>query len=170
MIRGLRMIIRDKVAFREEEGVLRQIGKPMDILGKIPKETKFLHIVDLNAKNGNVTNFDLYDHMMYKVNIEVEIAPKEEIVKKLIWMEARAVLDLPCMMDLEKFEESRKLLVGKTNGSELSEEVYDYYIETDDLELIKKIAKQGKRIFVYSNSLDEKKAKKAGIFALIRDY
>lgn len=170
MISGLRMIIRDKVAFREEGGVLRQTGKPMDILRKIPKETKFLHIVDLNAKNWNITNFDLYDAMTQLINIEVEVAAKEEIVKKLLAMRARAVLNLPCKMDLEKFKESRKLLVGKTDGSELSEEVYDYYIETGDLELIKKIAKQGKRIFVYSNSLDEKGVEKAGAFALIRDY
>ncbi len=169
MIRGIRMTIRDKVAFREENGILRQVGKPMDILRTFAQDVKFLHIVDLNAKGGNTTNFDLYDHMTYRLNIEVEIAPREELVKRLLSVKARAVLDLPCALDLDKFKESWRLLVGKTNGAEKDKRVADYYVETDDAGLVKKLAKEGKRVFVFSNKMEEKDAEKAGAYALIRD-
>lgn len=171
MIRGLRLLVRDKTAFREEGGVLRQVGKPMDILHNIPEGVKILHIVDLNAKAGNATNLDLYDKMTYAVNIEVEVAAKEEMLKKLFALKARAVLDLPCRLDLEKLGKNKRLLVGRITKDERSGDVFDYYLETEDLELVKEIAEAAKkRILVYSKTLNEKDLEKAGAFALIKDY
>ncbi len=173
MIKGLRLIVRDKDAFQEENGILRQTGKPMDVLRNISKDVKVLHLVDLNAKKGNATNFDLYDRMTYLINIEVEVAPKEELVRKLLAVKARAVLDLPCKLDLKKFIGNEKLLVGKINdetGDERNDSVFDYYVETEDLELVKKIAgDRKKRILVYSKKISEKELESAGAFALIRD-
>lgn len=169
MIKGLRVILRDKTVFREQDGILRQAGRPMDILQKIPEDVKILHIVDLNAKDGNMTNLDLYDNMTYKLNIEVECAPKEEILRKLFALGTRAVLDLPCPIDLKKFEKKKRLLVGKVTGEERDEGVFDYYAESEDAATIAKIAKK-KRVLVYSKKLSDEEAEKAGAFAIIRDY
>ncbi len=169
MIAGRRIIIRDKAALREAEGTLRQIGNPMDILRNLPEEVKILHVVDLNARTGNVTNFDLYDHMTYRLNIEVECAPRETLVKKLLSLGARAVLGLPCALELEKFENSKRLLVGKVSGKERDGRVYDYYLESEDIKEVKGLAKEGKRVLLHSKTISEKDAEKAGVFALIRD-
>ncbi|MBU0585971.1 hypothetical protein KJ780_00510 [Candidatus Micrarchaeota archaeon] len=168
MIKGTRIILRDKLVFKEEQGTLRQTGKALDLLQNISNDTGILHIVDLNAKNGNMTNFDLYDHLTYKVNIEVECAPKEELVKKLFLLGARTVLELPCKLDLQKFNEKRRLLVGKTDGK-VDERVHDYYLESDDLEKVKELSKKG-RVLIYSKTIKEKEAEDAGAFALIQDY
>ncbi|MEW6528990.1 MAG: hypothetical protein AB1391_03820 [Candidatus Micrarchaeota archaeon] len=172
MIKGIRMIIRDKTAFAEESGVLKQIGKPIDIINSIAKDIKLIHVVDLNAKLGNTTNFDLYNHMTYKINIEVEMPPKERIIKKLLDMKARVVLDLPCALNLKKFSENIRLLVGLVKKEEREENVFDYYIKTDDVELLKVLTKNKtkKRVLLYSNKIGEKEAENAGVFALIRDY
>ena len=169
MISGLRMIIRDKLIFTEEQGSIRQLGKPMDILRRLAEETKLLHIVDMNALNGNMTNFDVYDHMTYALNIEVECAPREEQVKKLIARGARAVFRLPCALDLSAFGKNRRLLVGKTNGTDTNDDVFDYYIESEDIKIVEKVCKL-KRTIVYSKTLEEKAVEKAGAFALIRDF
>ena len=171
MLNGLRIFVRDKTAFRMEEGVFRQAGKPMDILNKLPADVKILHIVDLNAKDGNATNLDLYDHMTYKVNIEVETGGSEELVRKLLLMKARAVLDLPCALDLRKFAESR-LLVGKIRDGkvEQGERFFDYYLESDDVKTVKALVKMGKRVFLHSERMPAGEAEKMRVFALIRDY
>ncbi len=170
MIKGIRMIIRDKTAFMKEKGILRRIGKPMDILNNIPKDVKLIHIIDLNVKTGNTTNFDLYNHMTYKINIEVETPAKEEIIKKLFAVKARAVLKLPCTIDLKKFAENIRLLVGIVKEKEREENVFDYYTETNNIKFIKTLVKTEKRVFVYSNELGEKEAEDTGMFALIQDY
>lgn len=169
MMRGVRIFMRDKTAFREENGALRKIGNPMDIVRALPGEVKIVHIVDLNAKSGNATNFDLYDHMMYRMNIEVEVAAKEGLVKKLLEMGARAVLEMPCMLDLGKFGK-KALLVGKISGDARDAGMHDYYLESEDSGEVRKIAKEGKRVFLYSKDIPEKDAEEAGVFALIRDY
>lgn len=169
MIRGIKTLVRDKTLFRMENGILRPVGKPMDMVRKLPPEIKILHIVDLNAKDGNTTNFDLYDHMTYKLNIEVEIAPKEELVKKLLRLKTRAVLELPCALDLNKFKSEKRLLVGKVQGRGRSEYVHDYYVESEDLDFVKNLTKEGKRVLLYSKTIDEKEAEKAGVFTLIND-
>ncbi|MDD5337322.1 MAG: hypothetical protein PHS02_02460 [Candidatus ainarchaeum sp.] len=169
MINGIRLITRDKTAFSEKEGIRRRLGRPMDLLSSIPKNVKLLHIVDLNAKNGNATNFDLYDHMMYKFNVEVETAPEPAILKKLFAFGARAVVELPLGKDLKAFEGSR-LLVGKTDGKEIDGFVHDYYVEAENLEIIASLAKKGKRVFVHSEKLSDSELEKAGAFAVIRNF
>lgn len=170
MIKGLRIFLRDKVLFRNEGGIFRQVGNPMDALRTFPDDVKILHIVDLNAKDGNTTNFDMYNHMTYNRNIQVEIGAREELVKKLIALKARAVLELPCPLDLGRFSESKRLLVGRITGDERSEDVFDYYLESEKMELVKKIVKGGKRVFLYSKTISEKDAEKAGVFALVKDF
>lgn len=170
MIKGIRMIIQDKLALREQGGILRQAGRPMDILNSLPKDIKLLHVLDLNAKNGNTTNFDLYDHITYALNLEVETSAVEKTVKMLLARKARVVLELPCALDLGKFAESRRLFVGKTDGKEKNKDMHDYYIETEDLPVVKKLAKEGARVLLYSKTISDEDAEKAGVFALIRDY
>ncbi|MFA5077209.1 MAG: hypothetical protein WC488_02170 [Candidatus Micrarchaeia archaeon] len=169
MIAGIRLIIRDKTAFSEEEGVRRRLGRPMDLLGSIPKSVKLIHVLDLNAKNGNMTNFDLYDHMMYKFNVEIESAPEPALLRKLFAFGARAVVELPFGKRLEEFEGSR-LLAGKTDGKETDEFVQDYYVETENLEMVARLARSRKRIFVHSEKLEDSELEKAGAFAAIRNF
>lgn len=170
MIKGIRILVRDKQLFTEQNGILHCVEDTKPCFLKFPKNTKFLHIVDLNGKKGNATNFDIYDKLTQSINIEVEISQNELLIKKLIKLKARAVLDLPVKIDLKKFKDNKKLLVGKIIivKNIRNDDIHDYYIETNNLKTVKKLGK-GKRIFLYSNIVDEKQAEKAGVFALIRD-
>lgn len=169
MIRGVRFVIKDKLAFIEENGLLRYLGKPLDLI-KTAKE-ELIHIKDLNALKGSSINLDIYDKITYEKYLEVEVAAKENIIKKLIEIEARVIVSLPCIIDLEKYSYKKRLLVGKTDGDKIDERVFDYYIESEDKEKIKNfVRKVNKRVFVFSNNIESEYLEKIGVFAHIKNY
>src|SRR5512135_2780469 len=91
---------------------MRLLGKPLDAARRMKDEgSRLIHIVDVDAINGLPTNMDIYDGLTYFINIEVECAPKDAFVKKLLSIKARVVLP-PDSLDLSKIRE-KKLLVAK---------------------------------------------------------
>ena len=103
--------IKDKQAFTKKEGILKLLGNPVDIAKRLKDEGyKLLHIVDLDALRGLSKNLDVYDNLTYFINVQVECAPDEDLVKKLLTLRCRVVL--PPDSDISVYEE-KNLLVAK---------------------------------------------------------
>ena len=70
------MIVKDKQAFMQKDGMMRLIGKPIDVAKKWRDQgCKLIHIIDSDAQKGMTTNLDIYDNLTYFVNVQVECAP-----------------------------------------------------------------------------------------------
>ena len=144
--------LKDKQAFTKNEGSMRLLGKPLDLAKKM-KDTGYLliHIVDLDAKKGMETNFDVYDKLTFFINIEVECGENERFVKRLIEIKSRVVLDLPSKLDLGKFAEHKRLIVGKIKKDYAGDakEVHDIILEGPTKELFSRF--KSRRLIVYDN-------------------
>lgn len=109
-------VLKDKQFFAREGGRIKLAGNPIALAKKlIETGVKLLHIEDADIRA--MGNFDIYDKLTYIINIEVEAPCDEKIIKKLLGVRARVVVELPCAK-LEKFKESKKLLVGKIKSWE----------------------------------------------------
>jgi len=142
--------IKDKQAF---DSSMRFLGKPIDMCKRLKKEgIKLVHIIDRDALKVMENNFDVYDHLTQFINIDIEIAPKEEWVIKLLTIKARVVIGLPCAADLKKFKE-KKLVVGKIAPDFCDDVsmVHDLIIDCADDNCIIKFHKTGKRLIVYDS-------------------
>jgi uncharacterized protein related to proFAR isomerase len=145
-------IVKDKQAFRKDEGRLRQIGSPTQIVRKLADSgAKLIHIIDMDAKKGITTNMDIYDKLTYFVNIEVECSEKADMIERLIHVKARVVLELSTKRDLLKWKEHERLMVGmvKPDYSQDAEGVHDVIIEDANNATIERFDKLGKRIIVF---------------------
>ena len=140
--------IKDKQVFTKKQGILKFIGKPIDIAKKLQEDGyKLIHIVDEDALSGFSTNFDVYDSLTYFINIQVECAPKAELVKKLLSVRARVVIS-PGKLDLSGIKEKNLMVAkikGKTDAS--LQDFHDLILE--DEEAIKEYSDSGKRIMLY---------------------
>ncbi|MFN7088852.1 MAG: hypothetical protein ACK4NX_03515, partial [Candidatus Paceibacteria bacterium] len=67
------------------------------------RNTKLLHIVDLDAKKALTTNFDVYDKLTYFINIEVDGISNSKFMEKLLEINARVVVELPTAINLKKW-------------------------------------------------------------------
>lgn len=164
--------IRDKQAFRKEGGILRLIGKPLDY-AKEQKEAgcKLIHIIDLDAIKGLQSNLDVYDNLTYLINVEVECAPQQDIITRLLNLKCRVVL--PLSADILSMRE-KKLLVAKIPAgySGDAEGFHDIILEDATDEEVARFVKLGKRVIIYEKDEGKLKGKgkaggKDGIFGVI---
>lgn len=172
MLNARMFYIKDKQAFRKEEGVLRLAGNPYELAREAKKEgIALLHFIDLDAEKGLKTNFDVYDKLTYVINVEVEGVKDEDFIEKLLDIEARVVFELPTELNLKKWKAKKRLLVGKISGKQSIEDikeiedVYDVIIENPHPSLLEQL--KDKRILVYEKDLNQIRNKKA-IFAVIQ--
>jgi len=144
--------LKDKQVFTKKESTMRLLGKPINVAKKLKDEGYILiHIVDLDAKKGMGTNFDVYDKLTFFINIEVECGENERFIKRLIEIKSRVVIDLPSKINLEKFSKERKLIVGKIKKDYAgnAEQVHDIILEEPSKELFSKF--KSRRLIVYDN-------------------
>ncbi|MBN1170487.1 hypothetical protein JXA56_05670 [Candidatus Micrarchaeota archaeon] len=140
--------LKDKQAFTKKDGIMKFIGKPIDIARNLQEQGyRLIHIVDEDALSGLSNNFDIYDSLTCFINIQVECAPRLPLIKKLLSVRARVVLE-PGKADLSSINE-KNLLVAKIKGkTEASlEDFHDLVLE--DEQAIKEYSKSGKRIILY---------------------
>jgi hypothetical protein len=142
--------VKDKQAFTKSDGILRLLGNPVFL-------AKLIHIIDEDAKKGLATNLDIYDKLTLFMNIEVECGEHEEIIEKLLGMKARIVFRLPTKLDLGKWKDKKRLLVGivESDYKGKAEGVHDVILEKADKEKIKKFRDLGKRIIVLESEKKE---------------
>ncbi len=160
------VFLQDKQAFRKEGGILRLIGKPLDYAkGQKESGCKLIHIIDMDALNGMPKNLDVYDNLTYIINVEVECAPQQDIITRLLRLKCRVVLP-PSADILSKTE--KKLLVAKIpkGYSGDAEGFHDVILEDATDAEVMRFSKLGKRVIIYEK--DEGKIKeKGGIFGVI---
>jgi hypothetical protein len=157
------VFIRHKQVFKK--GMLTLMGKPIDVAKKLKAGgCTLIHIVDEDALAGNSSNLDIYDHLTYFINVEVECAPKEEIVHKLLSLKCRVVLAAPLLPALSGFRE-KKLLVAKVPHDYAGglEGFHDVIIEGADDAAVERFAAMGKRVIVYREDFDKLGPKARGM-------
>jgi hypothetical protein len=139
--------IKDKQAFIKEGGILRFLGKPIDIAKEFKEEGyKLIHIIDEDALKGLSKNFDIYDALTFFINVQVECAPKRSMINKFLSMRCRVVL--PHNADFSGYKE-RNLLVARLpkDHTEPFKGFHDAIIEEE--RQIAPLLKAGKRIMVH---------------------
>ena len=153
MLKAKIIYLKEKQAFSKDDGMMRLLGRPIDIAKKMKEEgMELLHVIDLDAMAGVETNFDIYNKLTYLMHIEVECGETEKLIEKLLKINARVVVELPTKkLDLKKYKNKERLLVGKIDaGFEGNvEDVYDLIIEDANFDSVKKFSKMKKRILVY---------------------
>lgn len=103
--------VKDKQAFAKSGSIPRLLGNPVEIAKELKGDgCKLIHIIDEDALKGMAKNLDVYSAMTYFINVQVECAPREEIVRKLLSLRCRVVL--PPEADISSYEE-KNLLVAK---------------------------------------------------------
>lgn len=147
--------LKDKQVFSRKAGFLRMIGKPLDLARELKTAGyELIHIVDQDAISGITKNLDVYDGLTYIINVQVECAPDEKLVHKLLTFKCRVVL--PPSFDTSALHEKR-LLVAKIPKDYTgdAEGFHDVILEEANDSEIKRFAALGKRVIIYDK--DEKK-------------
>ncbi len=146
--------IKDKQVFSKKEGILRFIGKPVDVAKKIKEQGyKLIHIVDEDALAGTPTNLDVYDSLTYFINVQVECAPDDKLVKQLLTLRCRVVLP-PGELDVSGIKEKQLLVAKVPKNCEMPvDDFHDVVLE--DAGEIKKFSSMGKRVMVYEKTKEK---------------
>lgn len=156
--------IKDKQAFTKEGGPMRLLGKPLDVARRLKEGgSRLIHIVDVDAINGLPTNMDIYDGLTYFINIEVECAPRDAFVKKLLSIKARVVLP-PDSLELTGIRE-KKLLVAKIPAGYRGDAdgFHDVVLSAADDEAAGRFEALGKRVIIYDADKGRVKMKVWGV-------
>jgi len=163
--------LKDKQAFAKAGGTTTLIGKPTDVAkGLKEKGAKLIHIVDADALIGSSTNLDTYNNLTYFINVEVECAPADAMVKKLLSFKCRVVLP-PGGLDVSKYKE-KKLLVAKlpknyAGGAEELAGFHDVVLEDADDDSVARFAAMGKRVIIYEKDEGNVKKEKKALWGTI---
>ena len=149
--------LKDKQVFSRKAGFLRMIGKPLDLARELKAAGyELIHIVDQDALSGLTKNMDVYDGLTYIINVQVECAPDEKLVHKLLTLKCRVVL--PPSFVTSALNEKR-LLVAKIPKDYAgdAEGFHDVVLEDATESEIRRFVALGKRVIIYDR--DEKKVK-----------
>lgn len=162
--------IKDKQVFRKEAGVSRLVGKPIDVAKELKgKGFRLIHFVDQDAINGTGANLDIYGNLTYFINVEVECAPLDALVKKLLSFKCRVVL-APGKLDVSEYRE-KKLLVAKVAKGYADAAAlagfYDVIVEDADDAAVARFAAMGKRVIIYEKDEEKVKAGAKSLWGVI---
>ena len=144
--------LKGKKAYTKRLGTLKPMGSAIKIAKRLRERLgiELVHIVDLDALNGKRTNFDIYDHLTFIMYVQVEVKPDPKLIKPLLNIDARVVIDLPTKTDLTQFEEKKRLIVGKITprfkGS--LDDVFDVYLDGESPSKLQELLKKKRRVFV----------------------
>ncbi len=130
-----KIYLKDKQAWKKEKGIMQIMGKAVDVCKNLAKEQyKLVHILDMDAKKGMYTNSDVYDTLTYFIHVQVEGFLEEKIIDKLLSYDVRVVIELPAKIQLLKWENKQKFLVGRVlEKTEIPKEIGDVIVSTKEL-------------------------------------
>lgn len=147
-----KIYVKGKTAYKKQLGTLKPMGNAIKIAKRLRERLgiELIHIVDLDALDGKKTNYDIYDHLTFIMYVQVEVKPDPKLIKPLLDVGARVIIDMPTKLDLSQFKEKKRLLVGRiTPRSKCSlDEVYDVYLDGESETKLKELLKQKRRVFV----------------------
>ncbi len=144
--------LKGKKAYKKKLGTLKPMGSAIKIAKKLKEQlgTELIHVVDLDALKGKKTNYDIYDHLTFSMYVQIEVKPDPKLIKPLLDLNARVVIELPTKLDLKQFEDKKRLLIGKITprfrGS--LDGVYDVYLDGDSPAKLRELLKKKKRVLV----------------------
>lgn len=144
--------LKGKKAYKKQMGSFKPLGSAIKIAKRLKERfgTELIHIVDLDALSGKKTNYDIYDHLTFIMYVQVEVKPDPKLIKPLLDIDARVVVDLPAKIDLTQFAQKKRLLIGrispKYSGS--LDDVFDIYLDGESDGKLKELLKKKKRVFV----------------------
>ena len=147
--------LKGKKAYTKRLGTLKPMGSAIKIAKRLKERlgTELVHIVDLDALKGKKTNYDIYDHLTFSMYVQVEVKPDPKLIKPLLDIDARVVVDLPTKLDLKQFAEKKRLLVGRITprfrGS--LDDVYDVYLDGESPAKLRELIRKKRRVFVNIN-------------------
>jgi hypothetical protein len=147
--------IKGKKAYTKRLGTLKPMGSAIKIAKRLQDRlgTELVHIVDLDALNGKKTNYDIYDHLTFNMYVQVEVKPDPKLIKPLLGIDARVVIELPAKLDLKQFSEKKRLLVGKITPRFRGtlDDVYDVYLDGESPAKVQELLRKKRRVFVNKN-------------------
>lgn len=148
------LYVKGKQVFRRDMGSMRLLGNAANFIRKLSEEYTLFHIVDMDALNGNKSNFDLYDNLTYFTHVQVECKPDQKLIGALLQMGARVVVDLPSELDFEKFGKKKSLLIGRVKPGFAGPfpPIREILLDGKDDELARRILNEDKRLFVKKDS------------------
>jgi hypothetical protein len=159
--------IQGKKAYRKDLGTLRPMGSAIKVAKKLRERlgTELLHIVDLDALKGNKSNYDIYNHLAFVMYIQVEVRPDAKMIRPLLEMGARVIIELPTKLNLNEFADKKRLIVGKILPSYKGslDGVFDVYLDGESERKAKELQKKGRRVLVNKSQ----NAKNKEVFARI---
>lgn len=143
-------VIKDKQAFIDDESMLRLLGNPIELAKRYRKGGyKLLHIIDADALKGLSRSLDIYDKLTFFINVQVECANDERLVRKLLSLKCRVVL--PPDADTSAYRE-KSLLVAKIPGDYEGEADAFRDVILQDAKQIRRFTLLGKRVMVYGKT------------------
>jgi len=140
-------------------------GKPLDLAKDLKAGGVILvHLIDTEALNGMPNNLDVYNGLTYIINVQVECAPKDSLVKKLLSLGCRVVL--PPSFDATPYKE-KKLLVAKIPKGYKGDAggFHDVILEEADDAEMERFSKLGKRLIIYEKDEKDVKTKPWGVIS-----
>ena len=145
--------LKGKKAYKKQLGSLKPLGSAIKIAKRLKERfgTELIHVVDLDALAGKKTNYDVYDHLTFIMYVQVEVKPDPKLIKPLLDIDARVVIELPAKgLDLTQFSPKKRLLVGKISPkySGSVDDVFDVYVDGESEKKLKELIKMKKRVFV----------------------
>ena len=171
VIRFKLLYIRDKAVYQEKKGLLGYLGNALKVIKELSREYQGFHLIDLNLKNRNMHNFNIFDEIttFSYLQIDGKRNLEEHEIKRLYEINAR-VLFYPKEKEIEKLKGVIKksfslLYVNQLNkdNDDMLKLFKDVLIEKK--ELIPYLEKNKKRIFFAGTKkkveeIDEKTRKK----------
>ncbi len=142
MIKVPKLMIKQKQAFSIRGPVPKILGNAVDVCKNL--DAKLIHIIDKDALAGSLTNFDVYDRLTYNVNVQVEIKPSENMIKKLIAINCRVVVP---PIDLSSFDHKNRFVATISKDDSVPIFFRDVLIEDFEPSCLEKFKE--KRIMAY---------------------
>ena len=147
--------VKDKQAFSKSGSIPRLLGNPVEIAKDLKNDgCKLIHIIDEDALKGMTKNLDVYSAMTFFINVQLECAPREEIVRKLLSLRCRVVL--PPDTDISSYGEKNLLVAKLPSGYKGKAEGFRDVIVDNEKDAERMIGLKKRVMFVGEESKNKK--------------
>lgn len=159
------LFLRDKQAFSKKDGILHLEGKPLALARDLQEQgIRLIHFVDMDALSGMSKNLDIFGQLTFFINVEVECAPKDSLIMRLLDLKCRVVL--PPDAPVSKYREKKLLVARIPDGySGDAEGFHDVILENADEQAVKRFEKLGKRVIIFEKDKEKVKGKPWGVIS-----
>jgi hypothetical protein len=151
------LYLRDKQVFTKAGGAMHILGKPLGVAKDMKEQgIKLIHFVDLDGMSGMSNNLDVFDGLTFIINVQVEVAPRENLVRKLLSLKCRVVLPPDAPVDGYR---DKNLLVARIPPGYSGDAAgfHDVILEDADEKTAKRFVGLGKRVMIFEKDASKVK-------------